>query len=244
MKLEQATASTISDLWSRTEPRVRQSKYLEEAAQEWVSTVHTTFENAVVIARIFVTVPFSDLPDPNKKFVQQLVESKAAASELKPTTPVLSLVGSHGREANWNDRRNSQGHVGIPLISSSFVDDIPMISRLLKQLGVPVDWVDSHDSQAIVNAIGSTVGLFFVENASQATDDQGRKIIAAQDFVSSYSVKSVFGTGGAYPNGQMVVIVVFCDDTLSKTVAEHFLTPTTLFINQTKSLVESASVFS
>jgi hypothetical protein len=42
----------------------------------------------------------------------------------------------------------------------------------------------------------------------------------------------------------MVVIVVFCDDTLSKTVAEHFLTPTTLFINQTKSLVESASIFS
>ena len=130
------------------------------------------------------------------------------------------------------------------MISSSFVDDIPMISRLLKQLGVPVDWVDSHDSQAIVNAIGNTVGLFFVENASQATDDQGRKIIAAQDFVSSYDVKSVFGTGGAHPNGQMVVIVVFCDDTLSKAVAEHFLTPTTLFINQTKSLVESGSVFS
>ncbi len=119
MKLQQAPASTISDLWSRAEPRLRQSNHLEEAAQEWVSTVHTTFEDAVVIARVFVTVPFSDLPDPNKRFVQQLVESKAVASQLKPTTPVLSLVGSHGREANWNDRRNSQGHVGIPLISSS-----------------------------------------------------------------------------------------------------------------------------
>lgn len=244
MKLQQATASTVSDVWSRTEPRVRQSKHLEEAAQEWVSTVHTTFEDAVVLARVFVTVPFSELPASSKEFVQQLVESKAAASELKPTTPVLSLVGSHGRETQWNDRRNSEGHAGIPLISSSFVGEIPMISRLLKELGVPVEWVDSHDSQAIVNAIGSTVGLFFVENASQATDDRGRKIIAAQDFVSNYGVKSVFGTGGAYPNGQIVVIVVFCSDILPKSVAEHFLSPTTLFINQTKSLVESGSVFS
>ena len=244
MKLQQASASGISDLWSRNESHVRQSKHLEQAAQEWVSTVYTTFDDAVVLARVFVTVPFNDLPAPNKEFVQQLVESKEAASELKPTTPVLSLVGSHGRESNWNDRRSSEGHVGIPLISSSFVGEIPMISRLLKELGVPVEWVDSHDSQAIVNAIGSTVGLFFVENAAQATDDHGRKIIAAQDFVSNYGVKSVFGTGGAYPNGQMVVIVIFCSEALSKSVAEHFLSPTTLFINQTKSLVESASVFS
>ena len=37
----------------------------------------------------------------------------------------------------------------------------------------------------------------------------GRKIIAAQDFVAAHGVSSVFGIGGAYSTGQMVVIVLF-----------------------------------
>lgn len=244
MRIEQIASSTIKQLWDDLEPRVQQSNYLEDAAQQLVAELHTQFDESVVIARVFLTVPYGALPSTNKEFVEKLGKSTHAASELKPTTPVLSLIGSHGQEEGWCDRRKSKGHVGIPLISSSFVDSIPMISRLLKELGVPVEWVDSHDTEMIIETVGQSAGLFFVGNAAEATDLQGRKIIAAQDFVSAYDVKSVFGIGGAYQGGEMIVFVVFCRDAISRDTAEHFLPLANLFKSKTTSLVAPAKVFS
>lgn len=243
MNIEQSTSSTVDDIWGTIESSVKQSASLEEATQELATEFHTRFNESVVIARVFVTVPFEALPPANQDFVKALAESAGAAADLKPTTPVLSLVGTHGQEEDWNDRRKSKGHVGIPLISSSFVASIPMISRLLKEFGVPVEWVDSHDSEMIIRTMGTSAGLFFVDDAGDATDHQGRKIIAAQDFVSSYKVKGVFGMGGAYPNGQIVVVVVFCRDTMSRATAERFLAMTNLFITQTNTFAESAKIF-
>ena len=244
MRIEQATSSTVAEFWARLEPRIQRANYLEEAAQALACALHTEFRESVLLARVFVTVPFGDLPATNKRFVKMLVGSTKARAELEATTPVLSLIGTHGQEDDWNERRKSKGHAGIPLISSSFVDAIPMISRLLKDLGVPVDWVDSHDSEMIVNTIGSAAGLFFVEKAATATDHQGRKIIAAQDFVSTHSVGSVFGIGGAYSRGDIIVIVVFCRDVFSRSVAERFLALGTLFISKTTSLMGPIRVFS
>ena len=194
MKIEQATSSTVTELWADVEPRVQEAKSLEEAAQELATALHTEFDESVVIARVFVTVPFDALPPTNKAFVQNLAESAGAASDLKATTPVLSLIGTHGQEGDWCDRRKSKGHAGIPLISSAFVGAIPMISRLLREFGVPIDWVDSHDPGIIIEHIGRSAGLFFVDNAAEATDQEGRKIIAAQDFVSANNVRSVLAS--------------------------------------------------
>ena len=243
MRIGDATSSTITDLWAQLQPRVENSDFLEKAAQELATALHTQFDESVVIARVFVTVPFGSLPEANQNFVRKLAESAGAASDLKSGTPVLSLIGTHGQEDDWNDRRNSKGHVGIPLISSSFVGAIPMISRLLQELGVPLDWSDSHDTEIIIETLGGGAGLFFVEDAGQATDQEGRKIIAAQDFVSSYEVKSVFGTGGVYPNGQMIVLVVFCRDSFARAEAEHFLALAQSFRGQTTSLAGSAAIF-
>jgi histone H3/H4 len=244
MKMEQATSSIVADLWASVEPRMYESLCLEEAAQTLVTALHTQFDESVVIARMFVTVPFSDLPQTIQGFVRRLSESAAVESELNATTPVLSLIGTHGQQLQWNDRRKSKNHVGIPLISSSFLDAIPMISRLLKELGIPGEWVDSHDSQVIVNTIGSAAGLFFVDDAAEAKDHAGRKIIAAQDFVSAYHVKSVFGLGSAYSSGQIVVLVAFCRDAFGRAVAERFLSLAHLFMSKTAYLVEVKKVFS
>jgi hypothetical protein len=155
----------------------------------------------------------------------------------------LSLVGTHGRSPDWNDRRNSKGHVGIPLISSAFVDGIPMISRLLKELGVSLDWVDTQDPE-IVEKMDRTAGLFFVENAASATDHQGRKIIPAEDFVAEYNVKTVFGVGGGYASGQILVIVAFCRDDVPREIGARFVALRDAFKAKTSGLVESAQVFS
>ena len=244
MKIDQSTSQMISEILLQLEPRVHEVNTLEDAAQELVASLQEKFDESVVIARAFLTVPYGSLPPKNREFVQQLAESAGAAADLKPATPVLSLIGTYGQETDWRDRRKSKGHVGIPLISSSFVDAIPMISRLLKELGVPMTWVDSHDSEIIAKTMDPSGGLFFVDNAAEATDHQGRKIIAAQDFVSAYSVKSVFGTGGVYPGGQIVVIVVFCRDAFTKAAAERFLELNSWFRNETGSIVQDTKIFS
>ena len=243
MKIEQTTTATITALQGRLESEVAQSKCLEDAAQRLAAALYTQFEESVVIARVFFTVPFDLLPQSTKDFVKKLAESAGAASQLKPTTPVLSLLGTHGQQAEWNDRRRSKGHMGIPLISSSFVGTIPMIARLLKDLGVPLNWVDSHDSEILENVMGSSSELFFVDNAAETTDHRGRKIIAAQDFVSSYKVKSVFGAGGGYGDGRMLVMVVFCRGLFGRAVAERFLPLADWFKSTTSARFGTATIF-
>ena len=155
MKIEQTTSSFVSEFWANLELRVKQSKCLEQAAQELAAGLHRRFDDSVVLARVYVTVPFKGLPPANKTFVQELAKSAGAEFDLDAATPVLSLIGSYGQEENWRDRRNSKNHVGIPLISSAFVASIPMISRLLHELGVPMNWIDTHETEMIVKTVGS-----------------------------------------------------------------------------------------
>ncbi|MFC1665706.1 hypothetical protein ACFL17_08785 [Pseudomonadota bacterium] len=139
MKIEQTTPLTISDLWSGLEPQISLSGFLENAAQDMSKAVQMLFDESIVLARTFITVDFGSLPPANQMFVKSLSNSTEAGSELDNSTSVLSLVGSYGSETNWQDRRKSADHVGIPLISTAFVDSIPMISRLLKELGLSLD---------------------------------------------------------------------------------------------------------
>ncbi len=75
MKIEQATASTITDLWTKVEPRVKQAKARKEGAQALANALHTQFQESVVLARVYFTVPFGALPGANKTFVKNLAES-------------------------------------------------------------------------------------------------------------------------------------------------------------------------
>lgn len=242
MNIDQVKPVTITDLWSSIQSDVSGANQLEVAAQTLASAIHEQFQESVVLARVFITVDFDALPASNQSFVREL--TKSSDTDLTGTIPVLSLVGTSGQESNWQDRRKSEGHVGIPLISSDFVDAIPMISRLIKEMGVPMDWVDTHESELIQKTIGQSEGLFFVTDAAEATDTEGRKIIAAQDFVNEYGVKSVFGVGTAYPSSQLVVMVVFCRDGFSREAAENFLPLASLFKGATGSLVEKGAIFS
>ena len=242
MNIDQVKPVTITDLWSGIQADVSGAGELEVAAQALAQAIQKQFEESVVLARLFVTVNFDALPASNQAFVREL--TKGSDTDLAGNVPVLSLVGTSGQESNWQDRRKSEGHVGIPLMSSDFVDAIPMISRLLKELGVPMDWVDTRESDLIQKTIGQSDGLFFVTDASEATDTEGRKIIAAQDFVNEYGVKSVFGVGTAYPGSQLVVLVVFCRDGFSRDAAENFLPLASLFKGATGALVEGGKIFS
>ena len=171
---------------------------LEYAAQKYIDIIYEKFKDSIVLVRLFATIQFKDLPKPNQIFVNKLAKSAGIASLIKDNTFILSLLGTNGENQQWKNRYNSKGHIGIPLASSDFIEEIPMMSRLLKELGLGLDWIDADDTKIVSSTIGKMSGMFYVPDAKITTDKKGRKIIVADDFVSKYGVKTVFGIGGGY----------------------------------------------
>jgi len=114
-KISGATPIQIVAAFDAIAAKAGQAKSFEEAAQLLTDSVSRTFSESVVLSRVFATVPMQSLPADNAKWVTNLAQSKGVAAELAPTTQVLSLVASSGSKPNWNGRKKSQGHVGIPL---------------------------------------------------------------------------------------------------------------------------------
>jgi hypothetical protein len=113
--------------------------------------------------------------------------------------------------------------VAIPLLSEAFVDSIPMMSRLLKELGLPLTWVQDPGAVMLRQTIGAEVGFFYVEDALSATDELGRKIIPAQEFVSNYGVRCVFAVGGVVFGGAVLVLIFFSRDRVEPRTVRTFM---------------------
>jgi hypothetical protein len=203
---------------------------LADAAQEYVSILYEQFKDSVVLTRLFATIPLKDLPEANRESAVSLARANGMVKQLKEDTLVLSLLGSRGARPEWNDRRASKGHVGIPLASSDFVDRIPMISRLLSQLGAGIDWIDRNDTQLVSSVFKSISGVFYVNDAATETDSRGRRIISAQDFVEKEGVKTVFGIGGCYVGTSLFFAnIVFLREYVKKGIAEQFMSSASKF---------------
>lgn len=238
---EAANRVQVMSLLGKIQQSVSGSKSYEEAAQRSMDVLHAEYETGLVLSRAYVTVPYSDLPARNKGSVDQLLADKGGTA--KPTTPVLSLVGTRGIESKWNDRRTADGLIGIPLLSEAFIDGIPLVARLLRDISPDLSWVDASDSRIhVVRSEWS--GLVHVEDAATTVDSKGRKLIVAQDIVEKYGVKSVFTVGGAYPSGHLFALIFFTNEDVPKTTAERFLPLTTAFKASTASLVAANQIFS
>jgi len=198
---------------------------LEEAAQDFTSLMYNQFEESIVLVRLFATCKYGALPWLHQEFAKSLARDGGCIELLHHDTPCLTLLASSGERSEWNDRRHSRGHVTIPLVSSAFIDSIPMMSRLLRQLGVDLTWLDGQDLSIAENMMGQVSGTFFVQDAASAIDSKGRKIIAAQDFVERCGVKTVFGMGGAYSFGngdRFLTTIVFARESIGKSQADRF----------------------
>jgi hypothetical protein len=224
MALSDVTTTSLRSLQDASRDRLQAATTLDAAAQLAASMLYETFLESLVLTRIYVTVPFGRLPQTNRSFVQQLANANAAERALLDTTPVLSLMGTRGTEPAWNDRRQSKGHVGIPLITTSFVDAIPMIARLLQEMGVGIHWIDAQDPSRVDQLMdGGLCGLFYVRDARTERDASGRLIIPAQEFVAKHQVRTVFGMGGSYMGGLFATYILFCREELPKAIAQRYV---------------------
>ena len=238
------TLEQLKDLQARIARKARQCDSLEEAAQSYMTILYEELTESIILARFFATLPFGSLPEPNKEFVKELCESTEVSHLLSDETLVLSLLGSRGIVPEWNDRRHSKGHVGIPLVSADFIDAIPMMARLLRQLGLKLEWIDAGDTELVVRHVGEASGIFHVQNARTEVDIHGQKIIAARDFVEKYGVETVFGIGGAYLGSPMIfTAIVFNREPVQREIAERFMLQASKFKTATLRLVDEEKIF-
>lgn len=238
-------APSADALWEALSPRIESCTRLQQAAQRLLDNVYGEFEEALVLARVFLTIPYEKLPKRNKEFARRLAESKGASPDFRVDTPVLSLIGTRGLEAGWNDIALSEEHVGIPLVSPEFVDAIPMVARLLKDLGVGAQLFHEPGDVASVETRGAASGFFHVPDARTSVDGRNRKIIVAQDFVQRYDVHTVFGVGGSYPNNpdNVIVAIFFTHEDVPREVVARFEPLLGQFKAATVGLVAQNSIF-
>jgi hypothetical protein len=237
-----------SDAFTLWENKVRESlrsaTTLEAAAQRCSHVLYDEFRESVVLARFYATIPFGRLPEESRRFAASLALSRGAKERLDDKTMVLTLLGTRGDKREWNDRRASRGHLAIPLLSAAFIDEIPMVSRLLKDLGVPIGVTDAGPGDVHTDTFGRLGGFFYVEDAATAVDHKGRKIISAQDFVSAHGVKTVFGTAGTYVLSKwLVTIIVFCRERVEWDRARDFMPFANTVTSATSDLARRAKLF-
>ena len=192
---------------------------MEAAAQSIVSFLHDSFidkdldERSCALVRFYKVHPFEKLePD-----LQRSARALGAVNLDWSGVPCLTLLGTAGDEPAWNDRRASSDHAAIPLDSEEAVRRLPMMHRLVEQIGLEVREVIESDPAAAPGLDQRPYDVFLV------TDAVGSPHIPAQeDFVLRYGVKSVLGFGGVLPSGSMFAVILFSRTAVSPETAELF----------------------
>jgi len=230
LKLSQATPAIVHDAWTERASSISDRPWISEVARSVVDGLYERFEESLVLVRSFLTVPYQGLPGSQRAFAANLARSVQLEDSLAPHTPVFSLLATRGSVSEWNDPRESRGHVAIPLLSESFVKSCPMLSMLFKKLGMPLTWTQSYGANMQRWMTGYDVGLFFVEHPANAVNKLGRKIIPAQEFVAGHSVRSAFAVGGTIFGGAVFVLIFFGRDPVESRTARAFLP----LVNQVK----------
>lgn len=221
LSLSGADFSLVSLLQRELRTRLVGCTSLADASQRFVDFLDETFPGSVALTRLYALLPFCLLDDDEQAVARQAAAKAAMTDSLASATPILSLLGTRGMMAEWSDRRRSRGHRAIPLTSAPLIRSIPMVSRMLSDLGADIDALSTPrlDTRLLV---GGFNGLFYVADAATALDEQGRRIIPADDFVRDCGVRTVFGMGGTYFGGEAVVAIVFCREFVERYVAEDF----------------------
>ncbi|HEX8633361.1 MAG TPA: hypothetical protein VF703_04340 [Pyrinomonadaceae bacterium] len=233
----------IRDLRERLQASLQECGHLQAAAETCARLLYEEFTESLVLARVFVTLPLSNLPARDKAFVAALTDAKAITPLLDEKTQVLSLLGTYGAQPEWRDRYQSQGHLGIPLVTAAFVESIPMVARLMSDMGIGSDWFDKFEPDILVKNLGRAAGVFYVREARTRLDAHDRKIVSAQDFVAAHDIRTVFGLGGSYLNGSFITMIFFTRETIEQPQAEAFMLLVNTFKTATLKLVMDGAIF-
>ena len=216
---------------------------LAESAQKFVEILFEDLEESAVLFRLFVTVPFAVLGERERSFATKLAQVRGFSDELNDDTSVICLLGTRGKQAGWNDRHQSKRHLAIPLTNASFIRTIPMVSRLMRDMGTGLEWVEKQEERILVKSFGRIARVLYVENAATARTSDGFNIVTDQDFVTANGIKTVLGLGGAYLNRSIVTAILFTNEIMPQRTVEKFMPLINTFKVATMKLVAEQRIF-
>lgn len=179
---------------------------MEEASNRIVRYLYENFctkptgEKSCALVRLFKTHPYEDLEVELAEYARSMLGDYPPLPAMKCMTALATV----GEQTEWNSRHTSVGHKAIPLASESVVEQLPMISQLIRQLGLDIKTVINPDPNLLVEIEQRKYNVFYVPEAI------GSPYIPAQDsFVIPFGIKSVLGFGGLLPSGNMFAIIMF-----------------------------------
>ena len=174
------------------------------------SLVDSAGEPACALVRLYRSERFERLEPDVQEFVRRSL-GEEPAGEVR----CLALLGSAGDEPAWNDPALSTGHRAIPLPSEQFVSRLPMVTRLITQLGLDLGVVVSPPTGSDAVALSQRANdVFHVEHAA------GSPHLPAQDeFVLPHRIASAVGFGGILLTGDFFAILLFSHVPISDPVA-------------------------
>jgi hypothetical protein len=154
------------------------------------------------------------------RLIEELREAAAVSSaRVTNDTKCLTLLATAGDEPQWNSRQSSKRHGCIPLTSEAMVDQFPMISQLIRQMGMATTDLLCTTSEIIKDLNQKNFGVFHVPAALNSPF-----VPAQKDFVVPYGIASVLGFGGILPDGELFAVIIFARVTIPVSTAEMFRT--------------------
>ncbi len=194
---------------------------MEEASNRIVRYLYENFctkptgEKSCALVRLFKTHPYEDLEVELAEYARSMLDPYPPLPAMK----CMTLLATVGEQTEWNSRHRSVGHKAIPLASESVVAQIPMISQLIKQLGLDIKTVINPGPDLLVEIEQRKYNVFYVPEAI------GNPYIPAQDsFVIPFGIKSVLGFGGLLPSGNLFAIILFLKVQIPHSTAQMFST--------------------
>jgi hypothetical protein len=117
-----------------------------------------------------------------------------------------------------------------------------MLAKLLADLEIDLRALDTGQPIDVRRMLGSQNGTFYVPDAQTACHE-GQLIIADRGFVDKYGVRTVFGMGGAYGNGLLVIAIVFSTELLDQLTVSRYPSLISNFKIATTTLVERNQLY-
>jgi hypothetical protein len=217
----------------------------QELAQKFVDICYEHFQRSLVLLRLFSTVSYSAMSAQDRQLVDKRANTSGTMHLLRESTPILTILGTKGLNADWNERDKSQGFRCIPLVSSRYVASLPMLCMQFMSMKFDFNKFDDWDALIVENgSLCEYSGMLYINDAGIDKDSQNRMIVPRQEFVANYGVKTVFGFGRGYSNRPTIVtLFAFTNEIFCKAVAEPFAQLLDAYTSASEALIENGAIF-
>jgi hypothetical protein len=226
--------------------RIKGLDAAEDLAQAFIDIIYEYFQESLVLLRLFSSVPYAALPVQDKQLVDKKANDSGTAHLYNDGTPILTLLGTRGQKSDWNERNKSQGFRCIPLVSSTYVASLSMLSMQFKKMEFDFGLFDTWDTTIVAKGHADKYsGMLYVNHAGIDKDEQGRMVVPRQEFVAENNVKTIVGFGSGYSNHpSFVTLFAFTNEIQSESMMKPFASLLEIYLSVSKELVENGRIFS